>query len=73
MFNNLAPLCVKQTNYIKRSQTSWLNVAHGGKRGAKNVTNGLAYCIALEEHPNKLFLVAGYDTSSAKLNILDIK
>ena len=71
MFNSLAPLCLKQTEYIKRCQESWLNVAHGGKRGAKNVTNGLAFCIALETHPNKLHLVAGYDTSSAKLNILD--
>lgn len=71
MFNKLAPLCEKQTEYIKRCQTSWLNVAHGGKRGGKNVTNGLAFCIALENHPNKLHLVSGYDTSSAKLNILD--
>lgn len=71
MFNELAPLCVKQTEYIKKTQTSWLNVAHGGKRGGKNVTNGLAFCIALENHPDKLHLISGYDTSSAKLNILD--
>lgn len=71
MFNSLAPLCLKQTEYIKRCQESWLNVAHGGKRGAKNVTNGLAFCIALETHPNKLHLVAGYEISSAKLNIID--
>lgn len=71
MFNQLAPLCIKQTEYIKKCQTSWLNVAEGGKRGTKNVTNGLAFCIALENHPDKLHLVAGYDTSSAKLNILD--
>lgn len=71
MFNELAPLCIKQTDYIKNCQKSWLNVAEGGKRGGKNVTNGLAFCIALENHPDKLHLVAGYDTSSAKLNILD--
>ena len=71
MFNELAPLTEKQTSYIIKSQECWLNVAHGGKRGAKNVTNALAFCIALENHPNKLHLVAGYDTSSAKLNILD--
>ena len=71
MFNSLAPLCEKQTEYIKRCQECWLNVAHGGKRGAKNVTNGLAFCIALETHPNRLFLVAGYEISSAKLNIID--
>jgi len=71
MFNELAPLCEKQTNYIKKCQNSWLNVAHGGKRGGKNVTNGLAFCIALENHKDKLHLIAGYDSSSARLNILD--
>jgi PBSX family phage terminase large subunit len=71
MFNEYSPFCVKQTEYINKCQISWLNVAHGGKRGGKNVTNGLAFCIALENHPNKLHLIAGYDTSSAKLNILD--
>lgn len=71
MANKLADLCVKQTEYIKRCQECWLNVAEGGKRGAKNVTNGLAFCIALENHPNKLFLVAGYDSTSARLNIMD--
>ena len=71
MYNDYAPFCMKQTEYINKCQTHWLNVAHGGKRGGKNVTNGLAFCIALENHPNKLHLVAGYDTSSAKLNILD--
>lgn len=71
MFNKLAPLCLKQAEYIKRCQESWLNIAEGGKRGAKNVTNGLAFCVALETHPNRLHLIGGYDTSSAKLNILD--
>ncbi|MBR4672070.1 MAG: phage terminase large subunit [Bacilli bacterium] len=71
MFNELARPCKKQSDYIKKCQTSWLNIAEGGKRGGKNVTNDLAFCIALENHPNKLHLVAGYDTSSAKLNILD--
>ena len=71
MFNELAPLCEKQTEYIKKCQTSWMNIAHGGKRGAKNVTNGLAFCIALENHQDKLHLVAGYDSTSARLNILD--
>ena len=71
MFNELADLCEKQTNYIKKCQESWLNVAEGGKRGGKNVTNGLAFCIALENHPNKLHLIAGYDSTSARLNILD--
>ncbi len=71
IFNNYKPFCEKQTNYIKKCSSNWLNVAHGGKRGGKNVTNGLAFCIQLENHPDKLHLIAGYETSSAKLNILD--
>lgn len=71
MFNELAPFCEKQSNYINKCQESWLNVAEGGKRGAKNVTNGLAFCIALENHPDKLHLVGGYDSASARLNIID--
>lgn len=71
MFNELAPLDKKQVNYILNSKKCWLNVAHGGKRGGKNVINVLAFCIALENHPNKIHLVAGYDTASARLNIVD--
>jgi PBSX family phage terminase large subunit len=71
MFNQYADFCEKQVNYINKCQTSWLNVAEGGKRGAKNVTNGLAFCIALENHPDKLFLIGGYDSTSARLNIID--
>lgn len=68
---NYAPLCEKQTEYIRRSMTSWLNVAEGGKRAGKNVTNILAWAISLENHPNKLHLAAGVSISAAKLNILD--
>ena len=71
MFNEYAPFCEKQAKYIKKCQESWLNVAHGGKRGGKNVTKGLSFCISLETHRIKLHLVARYYTSSAKLNILD--
>ena len=71
MFNELSPLDKKQVNYILNSKKCWLNVAHGGKRGGKNVINVLAFCIALENHPNKIHLVAGYDTASARINIVD--
>lgn len=69
--NKLAPLDVKQIEFFKKCLISWLNVAEGGKRGAKNVLLDLAYCTVLENHPNKLHLVGGYNISSAKLNILD--
>lgn len=69
--NNYAPFDEKTTEYIKKCQTSWLNVAEGGKRGGKNVANSLAFCIALENHPDKLFLVAGSSIANAKLNIID--
>ena len=42
-----------------------------GKRGGKNVINSLAFCIALENHSNKLHLVAGSSIANAKLNIID--
>ena len=69
--NDYSPFDEKQTEYIQKCQSSWLNVAEGGKRGAKNVINTLAFCIALENHPDKLFLIAGVSISSAKLNIID--
>ena len=52
--NEYAPFDEKQVEYIKKCQSSWLNIAEGGKRGAKNVINSLAFCIALENHKNKL-------------------
>ena len=69
--NQYSPFDEKQAQYIQECQTSWLNVAEGGKRGGKNVINTLAFCIALENHPDKLHLVAGVSISSAKLNIID--
>lgn len=44
---------------------------NGGKRGAKNVLNALAFCVCLENHPDKLHLLAGVSISSVKLNIID--
>ena len=69
--NEYAPFDEKQVEYIKKCQTSWLNIAEGGKRGAKNVINSLAFCIALENHKNKLHLIAGSSIANAKLNIID--
>lgn len=69
--NEYAPLDELQIEYLNRSQDSWLNVAEGGKRGAKNVLNALCYCITLENHPDKLHLIGGVSQSTAKLNILD--
>ena len=46
-----APLCEKQSRYIKRSLSSWLNVAEGGKRAGKNVMNIIAWAASLENHP----------------------
>ncbi|MBR1821743.1 MAG: PBSX family phage terminase large subunit, partial [Clostridia bacterium] len=66
-----APLCEKQSRYIKRSLDCWLNVAEGGKRAGKNVMNIIAWAASLENHPNKLHLAAGVSISAVKLNILD--
>lgn len=69
--NPYAPFDEKQVEYINNCQKCWLNIAEGGKRGGKNVINSLAFCIALENHKDKLFLVAGSSIANAKLNVID--
>lgn len=69
--NSIAPLSANQKQYLYRVKKSWFNVAEGGKRGGKNVLNTLAYCLILENHPDRLHLVAGVSQSTAAINILD--
>ena len=69
--NKPAPFTVNQVAYLKNSFNCWFNVAEGGKRGGKNVINTLAFCTRLENHPNKLHLIAGVSQTAAKLNIID--
>ncbi|MCI6709848.1 MULTISPECIES: phage terminase large subunit [Eisenbergiella] len=66
-----APFSERQEDYLYRCFDSWFNVAEGGKRGGKNVLQTLIFCMLLEKHSNKLHLVAGVSTATAKLNILD--
>ena len=66
-----APLCQKQQDYIRRSLSSWLNVAEGGKRAGKNIINIMAWAICLDGHPDRLHLAAGVSLSAVKLNIID--
>lgn len=49
-----APLCRKQSEYIRRSLTSWLNVAEGGKRAGKNIMNIIACIISFANCNSKL-------------------
>lgn len=69
--NEIAPLSENQKNYLRRVRNSWFNVAEGGKRGGKNVLNTLAYCLTIENHPDRLHLIAGVSQSTASINILD--
>lgn len=69
--NSYSPFTQRQTNYLHKCDTSWFNVAEGGKRGGKNVLNTLAWCIDLETHPDRFHLVAGVDKSSARVNVLE--
>ena len=69
--NKLAPFTKRQVDYFNRVNDCWFNVAEGGKRGGKNVLQTLAFCEELETHPDKLHLVSGVTTATAKLNILD--
>ncbi len=71
MANIPAPFTQNQVNYFRRSLTSWFNVAEGGKRGGKNVLQVLAFCTALQTHPNRLHLIAGVSQANARLNIAD--
>lgn len=69
--NKYAELDEKQVEYLRSTQKSWFNVAEGGKRGGKNVLNALAFCIALENHLNRLHLIGAVSIANAKLNIID--
>lgn len=71
MINTPAPFTQNQVDYLHRTRMSWYNVAEGGKRGGKNVLQVLAFCMALQNHPNKLHLIAGVSQTTAKLNIVD--
>lgn len=71
MANIPAPFTANQVDYFRRSITSWFNVAEGGKRGGKNVLQVLAFCTALQTHPNRLHLIAGVSQANARLNIVD--
>ena len=69
--NKPAPFTKRQLEYLKKCLRSWFNVAEGGKRGGKNVLQTMAFCICLENHPNRLHLVSGVTIAAARLNILD--
>lgn len=69
--NSYAPFNKKTINHLHKCQNSWFNVAEGGKRGGKNVIHALCFCILLENHPDKLHLLAGVSIASVKLNIID--
>lgn len=71
MANTPAPFTQNQVDYFRRSLHSWFNVAEGGKRGGKNVLQVLAFCTALQTHPNRLHLIAGVSQANARLNIVD--
>lgn len=69
--NMIAPFSKRQEDYFYRCFDNWFNVAEGGKRGGKNVLQTLIFCALLENHKNKIHLVAGVSVATAKLNILD--
>lgn len=66
-----APFTENQIEYAKRCLRSWFNVAEGGKRGGKNVLQTWIFCGLLETHQNRIHLIGGVSTATARLNILD--
>lgn len=69
--NMPAPFSKRQEEYFYWCFRNWFNVAEGGKRGGKNVLETMVFCTMLENHKNKIHLVAGVSIATAKLNILD--
>ena len=69
--NVRSPFTQNQYDFFARSFNSWLNVAEGGKRGSKNVLVTETFCAMLETHPNRIHLIAGVSSATARLNILD--
>lgn len=69
--NKYADFTQSQIDYLLKTRECWFNIAEGGKRGAKNVINTLAWCIELETHPDKLHLAGAVSIANAKLNIID--
>lgn len=66
-----APFTENQIEYAKKCLYSWFNVAEGGKRGGKNVLQTWIFCGLLENHQNRIHLIGGVSTATARLNILD--
>ena len=73
MKNKLAPFNRKVINYIKASfePNTWLNVAEGGKRAGKNVSNVVAFCLAIDYSPDRFHLVSGVTVGTAIQNVIE--
>lgn len=69
--NDLCPFTQNQVDWFLRSRTSWFNVSEGGKRAGKNILAVHSFCSQLEDHKNKIHLIAGVSIAAAKLNIID--
>lgn len=69
--NMPAPFSRRQEEYLYQCFDNWFNVAEGGKRGGKNVLQTLIFCMMLEKHRNKIHLISGVSTATARLNIID--
>lgn len=69
--NNLAPFTQNQVDWFMRSLVSWFNMSEGGKRAGKNILEVQSFCAQLEDHPNRLHLIAGVSIATAKLNVID--
>lgn len=66
-----APFDVKQSNYLTKTFTSWLNVCEGGKRAGKNILNIIAFAECVDSHPDKIHLVGGVTKAAARMNVFD--
>lgn len=69
--NKLCPFTQNQVDWFLSSLTSWFNISEGGKRAGKNILSVQSFCAQLEEHPDRIHLIAGVSIAAAKLNVID--
>ena len=68
---SVAPFGSKHKAYFLRCQDSYMNVAEGAYRAGKSITNIFAFAMYLETCEDRLHLVSGYSSASARLNVSD--
>ena len=65
------PFNDRANEWIASCENSRLNVLEGSSHAGKSLMSTLAFCFALEKHPARLHLLAGYTKSTVGINLID--